>query len=63
MAKFKFKNSNFLESIGIKFESDHSKAHKLLYIQNISDLPDGELTCSPFVTYLISRQIIARITY
>ena len=23
MAKFKFRNSNFLDSIGIKFESDH----------------------------------------
>ena len=29
----------------------HSKAHKLLYIPNISDLPDGQLTCLPFVTY------------
>ena len=23
----------------------HSKAHKLLYIPNISDIPDGQLTC------------------
>ena len=30
----------------------HWKAHKLLYVPNISDLPDGQLTCLPFVTYL-----------
>ena len=29
----------------------HWKAHKLLYILHISDLPDGQLTCLRSVTY------------
>ena len=28
----------------------HSKAHKLLYILHVSDLPDGQLTCLRSVT-------------
>ena len=35
----------------------HSKAHKLLYIPNISDLPDGELTCLPFVPYITDQDL------
>ena len=37
----------------------HSKAHKLLYIHHISDLPDTQLTCLRSVTYEVYTGIVS----
>ena len=44
-------NSHPFLNVGENFDQlGHLKAHELLYILHISDLPDGQLTCLRSVT-------------